>query len=141
MKSLLAAIARFITGANARWIGSAPETRQRIYFANHTSHLDTLVIWASLPPQIRDLTRPVGARDYWMKTKLRSYVAHEVFNALLIERKKPTAHDNPLADMRQALDGGIRSLFSRKAPGKAAQKWPRSKAAFFTWPRIVPESN
>jgi 1-acyl-sn-glycerol-3-phosphate acyltransferase len=106
MKSLLAAIARFITGANARWIGSAPETRQRIYFANHTSHLDVLVIWASLPPQIRAKTRPVGARDYWAKNKLRRYVADQIFNALLIERKKPTAHDNPLADMRQALDGG-----------------------------------
>jgi 1-acyl-sn-glycerol-3-phosphate acyltransferase len=106
MKSFLAAIARFITGANARWIGSAPETGQRIYFANHTSHLDVLVIWASLPPSIRDLTRPVAARDYWKKNKLRRYLADKIFNALLIERKKPTAHDNPLADMRHALDGG-----------------------------------
>jgi 1-acyl-sn-glycerol-3-phosphate acyltransferase len=106
MKSFLAAFARFITGANARWIGSAPETRQRIYFANHTSHLDVLVIWASLPPSIRDLTRPVAARDYWTKNKLRRYLADKIFNALLIERKKPTAHDNPLADMRHALDGG-----------------------------------
>src|ERR1700722_516241 len=64
MKSLLADIARFITGENARCIGVAPETKQRIYFANHSSHLDVLIIWASLPPPIRDLTRPVGARDY-----------------------------------------------------------------------------
>jgi 1-acyl-sn-glycerol-3-phosphate acyltransferase len=106
MKSLLAAIARFITGANARWIGTTPEIRQRVYFANHTSHLDVLVIWASLPPPIRELTRPVAARDYWMKNKLRRYLAGKIFNALLIERKKPTAHDNPLADMRHALEGG-----------------------------------
>ena len=106
MKSLLAGITRFVTGANARWIGSAPETRQRVYFANHTSHLDTLVIWASLPPEIRAKTRPVAARDYWIKNKLRRYLADNIFNALLIERKKPTAHNNPLADMRHALDGG-----------------------------------
>jgi 1-acyl-sn-glycerol-3-phosphate acyltransferase len=109
MKSFLAAIARLITGANARWIGVAPETKQRIYFANHTSHLDVLIIWASLPPPIRDLTRPVGARDYWTKNKLRLYIANKIFNALLIERKKPTAHDNPLADMRSAL-GNAHSL-------------------------------
>jgi 1-acyl-sn-glycerol-3-phosphate acyltransferase len=105
MKSLFAAVARFITGANARWIGSAPENRQRVYFSNHTSHLDSLVIWASLPQDIRAQTRPVAARDYWSKSKLRLYVAENIFNALLIERKKPTAHDNPLEDMRNALDG------------------------------------
>lgn len=103
MRSLFAVIARFVTGANARWIGNAPENRQRVYFANHTSHLDPLVIWASLPPDVRALTRPVAARDYWSKSKLRLYVAIKVFNALLIERKKPTAHENPLEDMRRAL--------------------------------------
>ena len=103
MKSLFAAIARLITGANARWLGCAPDIRQRVYFANHTSHLDALVIWASLPPEIRDLTRPVAARDYWIQNGLRRYVANDIFNALLIERKKPTPHDNPLVDMRNAL--------------------------------------
>ena len=103
MKSLFAAFARFVTGTNARWIDSVPENRQRVYFANHTSHLDPLVIWASLPPDVREWTRPVAARDYWGKNKLRLYVANRIFNALLIERKKPPAHDNPLEDMRNAL--------------------------------------
>jgi 1-acyl-sn-glycerol-3-phosphate acyltransferase len=103
MKSLFAAIAKFISGANARWIGCTPDVRQRVYFANHTSNLDALVIWASLPPQIRALTRPVAARDYWMKSKLRLYLANKIFNAVLIERKRPTAHDNPLTDMLNAL--------------------------------------
>lgn len=103
MKSFLAVLARVITGANARWIGCAPDNRQRVYFANHTSHLDALVIWASLPSNVREMTRPVAARDYWMKNKLRLYLANNIFNALLIERKKPTAHDNPLADMPEAL--------------------------------------
>lgn len=103
MKSLMAAIARSITGASARWIGCVPETRQRVYFANHTSNLDALVVWASLPPEVRAITRPVAARDYWIKNKLRLYLANEVFNAVLIERKKPTAHDNPLSDMLNAM--------------------------------------
>lgn len=103
MKSLFATIARFVTGANARWVGSAPDARQRVYFANHTSNLDTVVVWAALPPEIRALTRPIAARDYWIKNKLRLYLANEIFNAVLIERKKPTTRDNPLTDMLNAL--------------------------------------
>lgn len=103
MKDLLAAIAKLITGASARWAGCAPDVRQRVYFANHTSNLDALVIWASLPPPVRALTRPVAARDYWIKGPLRRYLANHIFNAVLIERKKPTRHDNPLADMLAAL--------------------------------------
>ena len=103
MKALFAAIAKFISGANARWVGCEPDVRQRVYFANHTSNLDALVIWAALPPDVRALTRPVAARDYWVKGKLRLYIANTIFNAVLIERKKPTAHDNPLRDMLNAL--------------------------------------
>ena len=103
MKSLFAAIAKFISGANARWVGCEPDVRQRVYFANHTSNLDALVIWAALPPDVRALTRPVAARDYWIKNKLRLYLANKIFNAVLIERKKPTTHDNPLRDMLSAL--------------------------------------
>jgi 1-acyl-sn-glycerol-3-phosphate acyltransferase len=103
MKSFFATIAKLITGVNARWVGCQPEIRQRIYFANHTSNLDALVVWSSLPPQIRTLTRPVAARDYWSKSKLRLYLANQIFNAVLIERKKPTPHDNPLTDMLNAL--------------------------------------
>jgi 1-acyl-sn-glycerol-3-phosphate acyltransferase len=103
MESLLVAIARLICGVNARWVGCAPDARQRVYFANHTSNLDALVVWASLPPFVRELARPVAARDYWMTNRLRRYLAHKVFNAVLIERKKPTARDNPLTDMLNAL--------------------------------------
>jgi len=119
MKSLMAAIAKIITGANARWVGCAPETRQRVYFANHTSNLDALVIWASLPPAIRDLTRPVAARDYWVKSGLRRYLANKIFNAVLIERKRPTTHDNPLADMLNAL-GDRNSLIIFPEGGRQA---------------------
>ncbi len=103
MKSLFAAITKIISGTNVRWVGCVPETRQRIYFANHTSNLDALVIWASLPFHMRVLTRPVAARDYWTKSRWRLFFASQIFNAVLIERKHPTTHDNPLRDMLNAL--------------------------------------
>jgi len=102
-KTLLVFVAKLVSGANVRWVGCTPEVRQRIYFANHTSNLDALVIWASLPSTVRHLTRPVAARDYWVKDPIRRYLANHVLNAVLIERTKPTAHDNPLADMIAAL--------------------------------------
>ena len=100
---LLAFLAKVVSGANARWAGCAPDSRQRIYFANHTSNLDALVLWAVLPPESRALTRPVAARDYWTAGKIRLYLAEKVFHAILIERKKPTAHDNPIAQILEAM--------------------------------------
>ncbi|MGC3957920.1 MAG: lysophospholipid acyltransferase family protein [Verrucomicrobiota bacterium] len=95
---LLVFLAKLISGANARWLGCAPDLRPRIYFANHTSNLDALVLWAVLPAEVRALTRPVAARDYWSKG-IRRYLADRIFKAILIERKKPTAHDNPIEDI------------------------------------------
>lgn len=100
---LLTASVRLLCGTQARWQGCAPDPRPRIYFANHTSNLDALVIWAALPPALRALTRPVAARDYWQRGPLRRYLAHHVFHAVLIERRKPTVHDNPLEDMLAAM--------------------------------------
>jgi 1-acyl-sn-glycerol-3-phosphate acyltransferase len=75
-----------ILGANARWFCPKDTTVQRVYFANHTSHLDTLLLWSLLPPQVRRLTRPVAAKEHWDATCVRRFVAQEVFNAVLIAR-------------------------------------------------------
>lgn len=96
-------LGRLVTGARAHWNGCEPSTRQRIYFANHTSNLDALVMWSVLPEAVRTLTRPVAARDYWVGDPIRRWLANDVFHAVLIERKKPTAHDNPLVDMLEAM--------------------------------------
>jgi len=84
--SLLAAVARGITGVQVQWAGCEPRERQRIYFANHTSHLDFVVLWSALPSEIRARTRPIAAKDYWEETPLRRYLAENVFKALLVER-------------------------------------------------------
>ena len=83
---VLAAIAKLLSGATVRWHECQPDTCQRVYFANHTSHLDALVLWSSLPGEIRDLTRPVAAKDYWAQGAVRRYIA-SCFNALLIDRE------------------------------------------------------
>jgi len=100
---LVVTLLKLISGANVRWAGCSPEVRQRVYFANHTSHLDAAVIWASLPAEVRTLTRPVAARDYWIKGNLRPYLATKVFNAVLIEREKVNAHNNPIDQLVSAM--------------------------------------
>jgi 1-acyl-sn-glycerol-3-phosphate acyltransferase len=102
-KTLLAGLSKFVSGASVRWVGCEPNACQRVYFANHTSHLDAVVIWASLPPALRELTKPVAARDYWARGPLRRYLANKVLGAVLIDRKKATVRDNPLTAMINAL--------------------------------------
>ncbi len=69
---LLAFVARLITGAQGHWQGSPPKAEQRIYFANHQSHFDWVLIWAALPRDLRAATRPIAARDYWTATPLQA---------------------------------------------------------------------
>jgi len=85
LAGVIASVARLISGVQVRWVGCAPEPRQRIYFANHTSHLDFVVLWSALPAGLRAVTRPVAAKDYWEKGA-RAYIALRVFHAVLIER-------------------------------------------------------
>jgi len=94
--AILALIARFLSGASVRWIDCQPDTCQRVYFANHTSHLDALVVWSSLPAAIRAITRPVAAKDYWSAGPVRRYLSGRVFRALLIDRTEIKVHKNPV---------------------------------------------
>ncbi len=98
--------AQFLTAARGIWHGSAPDRRQRVYFANHTSNGDFVLIWAVLPRALRQRTRPVAASDYWLKTPLRSYIGRHVFNAVLISRVAEERVANPVDQMAEALDEG-----------------------------------
>jgi 1-acyl-sn-glycerol-3-phosphate acyltransferase len=87
--ALLARLARLISGASVHWVEAPPplsDTRQRVYFGNHTSHLDFVVIWSALPADVRARTRPVAGADYWNRGRVRRHLASKVFRAILIER-------------------------------------------------------
>ena len=105
--SFIAAGLRLFTGARARgaaaaWAGDGP----RVFFANHTSNLDFVALWAVLPPELRRRTRPAAARDYWLGGPLRRWLAERVFRAVLIERKQVTRANNPLEQMLPVLEAG-----------------------------------
>ena len=102
----LAAIARLITGAQGHWKGCPPMAEQRIYFANHQSHLDWVLIWATLPPDLRAVTRPIAAKDYWTATPLKHWITREIFRAVYVERERSDPDADPLAPLVEALGHG-----------------------------------
>lgn len=105
--SLICGFAKAVTGVRAVWRGSEPLPRQRIYFANHTSHGDFVLIWAVLPPALRRLTRPVARADYWQRGSLRRFIAERVFRGVLISPAAGRHHVlNPLEQMNHALSAG-----------------------------------
>ena len=105
MGLLIAFIARLITGAQGHWKGCAPKAEQRIYFANHQSHLDWVLIWAALPSELRATTRPIAARDYWTGTPFKHWLTREVFNAVYVNRQR-TDDQDPLEPLQDALRNG-----------------------------------
>jgi 1-acyl-sn-glycerol-3-phosphate acyltransferase len=107
---VLAFVARLITGAQGHWQGCAPKAEQRIYFANHQSHLDWVLIWAALPQELRAHTRPIAARDYWTSSRLKHWITREVFNAVYVSRTRAPVDaeqdQDPLEPLVQALSAG-----------------------------------
>ena len=102
---VLAFVARLITGAQGHWRGCPPEALQRIYFANHQSHLDWVLIWAALPSELRATTRPIAAKDYWTSSPLKHWITREIFRAVYVNRQR-TDDEDPLAPLALALEGG-----------------------------------
>lgn len=99
--------ARAVTAVQPIWQGIDPsETRQRIYFANHASHGDFILIWAVLPPRSQRATRPVAGADYWQSGRLRRFIGSEVFDALLIARRGDGPPGAAIGQMVEALDAG-----------------------------------
>ncbi len=105
MSVFLPGLVRLLTGAQARWYGCPPKAEQRIYFANHQSHADLVLIWAALPQELRGITRPIAAKDYWTASSMKRWITTEVFNAVYVEREKKGDED-PLQPLIDALESG-----------------------------------
>ncbi len=105
MSLFLLGLIRVLTGAQARWYGCPPKAEQRIYFANHQSHADLVMIWAALPLELRGITRPIAAKDYWTQTPFKKWITTAVFNAIYVDRSK-TSDQDPLEPLIEALTNG-----------------------------------
>jgi len=105
MSLFLLGLIRVLTGSQARWHGCPPKAEQRIYFANHQSHADLVMIWAALPKELRNVTRAIAARDYWTKTPFKEWLTTAVFNVIYVARDR-SAEEDPLEPLFEALTNG-----------------------------------
>jgi 1-acyl-sn-glycerol-3-phosphate acyltransferase len=102
----LRGFARLMTGVQGRSLGARPADGPVIYFANHTSHGDFVLIWTVLTAAERRRTRPVAGADYWQLGRVRPWLASHVFDAVLIDRGKLDRTSDPTAPVIAALDAG-----------------------------------
>ncbi|MCZ8253568.1 MAG: lysophospholipid acyltransferase family protein [Hylemonella sp.] len=155
MNLFLLGLVRVLTGAQARWHGCPPKIEQRIYFANHQSHADLVLIWAALPQELRDITRPIAAKDYWTKTPLKKWITTAVFNAVYVDRgsgrpaggtENPDtvpaeAPADPLAPLVEALEGGDSIILFPEGTRNHAEEPQPFKAGLYNlalkFPQVV----
>jgi len=138
--SIIAACARALAGPSVRWVNCRPASRQRVYFANHTSHLDFVVLWSVLPRRLREKTRPVAAKDYW-NSGIRKRIAVNAFHAVLVERGSKSAESDRMAAARHTLDmlleamGEKNSLivFPEGTRGNGVEVGPFKSGIYYLW--------
>lgn len=102
----LSAMAWAVTGVRPIWNGSQPSNRQRIYFANHTSHGDFILLSACLSENERAITHAIAAAEYWGKSRLRRFIAQDLLSSVLINRQWTRPEENPISIMLSVLDQG-----------------------------------
>ncbi len=138
MSLFLLGLVRLLTGAQARWHGCPPKAEQRIYFANHQSHADLVLIWAALPQELRSITRPIAAKDYWTASRFKRWITTDVFNAVYVERERKGDED-PLQPLIDALDSGDSLiLFPEGTRGHAEDPQP-FKSGLYNLAQRFPE--
>jgi|ERR1035437_1704519 1-acyl-sn-glycerol-3-phosphate acyltransferase len=114
LANFLAFVARIIAGSTVYSKTGEINTEQRVYIANHSSHLDFIVLWAQLPKNVRPNTRPVAAEDYWKDGGIKEYLATKIFKAILLQRattdkavERPSdLGKDAVEKMNKALDEG-----------------------------------
>ncbi|MBB3463042.1 lysophospholipid acyltransferase family protein [Rhizobium sp. BK377] len=104
--TVIVLFARAVTAVRAVWPEAGLPSRPCVYYANHSSHGDFVLVWTVLPPRLRHRTRPVAGAEYWLKSSLNRFVGSDVFNAVLIARERDKRTEDPVTQMVSAIDAG-----------------------------------
>lgn len=104
--SLLGWVAKIMTGVRTLLAADMPVAPSgNVYYANHNSHADFVMVWVALPKRWRMVVRPVAGSDYWLTGRIKRFMSQSVFRALLIDRKAGDAKAIN-KQMVKALEGG-----------------------------------
>lgn len=75
-----------------------------IIVANHTSHLDTLVLMSLFPLSMLSRIRPVAAADYFMTTPLMRFFSKQCIDIIPLDRKIMKSPRELFNECYEALD-------------------------------------
>jgi 1-acyl-sn-glycerol-3-phosphate acyltransferase len=138
--SCVTGLARLVTGVRANWVGCVPDPRPRVYFANHTSHGDFVLIWSVLPGGLRAITRPVAAADYWLRGRLRRFFGERVFRAVLFDRTGSMRDADPIGRMAAAIDArGSLIIFPEGTRNTGSEPLQSFKAGIYHLAKARPD--
>ena len=88
-----------------------PENRSFVLVCNHTSHLDTLCLLASVPLRRIHRTFPAAAADYFFSSAPRTAVSAILVNALPFERQAKGAESLTVCSALLENEGNILIIF------------------------------
>jgi 1-acyl-sn-glycerol-3-phosphate acyltransferase len=96
-----------------------------IIIANHNSHLDTLMIYCSLPVFQIARTHPVAAREYFIKPRVLFYLVDFLFKPIWIDRSEKDDGHQRIEKIKACLNRGHNLIIfpegTRGAPGQIAK--------------------
>lgn len=141
MKSLLLWLTRICCGIIVRReIPRLPEKEGCVFFANHTTHFDLLVILSALPKPVRKNLRPVAAKEYWLKTALRRWLALRVLNIIPIDRQNPSRTRSCFQEIHDTLEQGNPVLIFPEGGRQSPESGGNLKGGIFLIAEQRPET-
>jgi len=99
-------LARIFTGVDVVGREHLPRTGPAIVAANHTSHVDTLLMLAIFPGRTVLKVRPAAAADYFLRTPLSSWFSRTLIGIVPVARDRVKDGEDILAPAREALQRG-----------------------------------
>ena len=99
-------IARIFTGADIVGREKLPLKGPAILVANHSSHVDTVLLLTIYPSKALDRVRPAAAADYFLKGRLMSWFSRNILAIVPVARDRAGSGEDVLAPAREALAAG-----------------------------------
>ncbi len=113
-------IARFLTGADVVWRERLPTKGPAIVVANHSSHIDTLLLLSIFPARAVMRVRPAAAADYFLANPLIGWFSQNLVGIVPVARAAVGKGVDVLAPAREALlAGDIVVIFPEGTRGSA----------------------
>lgn len=96
-----------VIGLNVRHAQKLPKSGPAILVANHTSHIDTLILMSLFPLKTILRIQPIAAKDYFFKTEFKKWVSTNLIDIIPLDREaEGFSRIHPFAPVKEALVAG-----------------------------------